>query len=168
MIPKDPWRKCSVSLARSIAGLFGGNAHTKNYPPNKTMNAIASKERTNMFLDRLSFPSSHVEKRDHRMRPTHETAKAIHCARRMLGTSYKRRMPSHISPFSCWIDFTNTPNDCDSDISVSEEEDEDGDDHDIIVMRESRWSSTPCPTSKTLLLRDSPKPLRKALRLIRQ
>jgi hypothetical protein len=93
------------------------------------------------------------------MRATHETTKAIDCARRLLGASNKRKMSSSISPLGCWINFTSTTDDCDSDISDSESED---DDNDIFVMRESRWSSNPSLTSKTLLLRDSPKPLRKS------
>jgi hypothetical protein len=125
------------------------------------MNAVSPKERTNIFLDRLSYPvgNSNVEKRDHRTRQarTHETTKAIHCARRLLGASYKRKVPSSISPLGCWIDFTNPSHECDSDVSDSENEDDD----DILFMQESRWSSTPCLTSK-LLLRESPKPLKKS------
>lgn len=132
------------------------------------MNAASPKERTNMFLDRISFPPNHhgrQSKSNADLRRDHprnyqcpfQSTTAIQCARMLLGSSpYKRK--SQLSPVGCWVDVSDSLHpsaDCDSDISDSESEDEE-----IAPIRESRWSSNPSLTGKSFFL-ESNEPLRK-------
>ncbi|GAX21947.1 hypothetical protein FisN_40Hu002 [Fistulifera solaris] len=112
------------------------------------MNAVAPKERTNMFLDRISMigPSTDI----------HRKHAAIHCARTLQNAaSYKRQLPSSLRPL--WIVFTHPSDDCDeSDLSDSEEVE----DEIMYSLRESRWSSNPSLTTQSPF--KSQKPLQKS------
>ncbi|GAX21948.1 hypothetical protein FisN_40Hu001 [Fistulifera solaris] len=111
------------------------------------MNEEAPKQKANVALDTSSFPPNRFQPSEingigSRDDPHsfHRRTNATDCTRmRILSPSYKRRLPTSLSPLGCWIDCSQWPisrEDDDSDLSDSEDEG-------AVSVRELRWSPNP-------------------------
>jgi hypothetical protein len=106
-----------------------------------------------MFMERLSLcpNGTHVPTRHYLSRQSpRQTKKTVDCARLLLGSSLSNKR--HSSLVGSWIHVVPHSEEYDSDLSDSESENEECDE---VLLRETRWSSTPQLTIALKLKRSS-------------
>ncbi len=116
-----------------------------------SMNEVATKDRTNLFLDSSSFPPIHyrhpIPSQPEYLRRSVRSTTAVDCANMLIGSShsYKRRVATTTakSPLGRWVDLSKrySSHECHSDLSDSEDEEEP-----LEMIRELRWCSQPSLT----------------------